>query len=101
MNLARLSRDEKVGGIVSRWDGLSRSDRRYISLEDLCDACAVEPAELVGAIAAGCYEGGLDVRPLVAASFNYLLAVGALIRGGLTPEGDDKRKRLLRRIGFL
>src|SRR5215204_3639572 len=65
MRLARLSTDERVRGLVSRWDSLSRSDRRYISLEDLCEASGVEAADLYGAVVAASYARGLDFSPLL------------------------------------
>jgi hypothetical protein len=101
IEMARLSNDERVRGLVRRWNSTSPSDQKYISLDSLCEACGIEPAELFGAVVAGCYESGLDTSPLVLASFNYLRVVEAIIRCGLRAEGDDKRERLLRRVGLL
>jgi hypothetical protein len=101
MDVARLSVDRRVRELVRRWDGLSRHDQRYISLDALCEACGIEPAELFGAAVASCHMNGLDAGPIVASSFNYLLAVEALIRGGLRVAGESKRERLLRQVGLL
>src|ERR671913_1250590 len=72
MNLARLSSEPLVKGIVSRRDSLSQSDRRYVSLEDLCEACGIEPATLFGAVVSAGYTEGYDISPLLCACFGYL-----------------------------
>lgn len=101
MELARLSPDVRVRRLVSVWDRASRSDRRYLSVEGLAEACGVEQAELFGAVVTACYENGIDTSRLLGASYSYLLIVEALIKGGLRAKGHSKRKRLLRQIGLL
>jgi hypothetical protein len=101
MNLARLSADERVQRLVSVWDGASRSDRRYLNIEGLAEACGIEPAGLFGAVVAACYEKGFDTSHLVLASYNYLNMVEAIVKGGLKTDGGGKRERLLKWVGLI
>lgn len=98
MNLARLSTDERVRGLVVIWDGASRSDQRYLSLEDLCEACGVEPADLFGAVVAACYECGVDISSLLRACCGYLASIEATITGALREGGNHKRERIMKRM---
>jgi hypothetical protein len=101
MELARLSRDERIRGLVSRWNCLSRSDRRYISLEDLCEAYGVEPAELYGAVVAACYAAGRDTTPLLKACYAFQEVVRATVRGALKERGAREREKIFKRMGLL
>jgi len=98
MNLARLSTDERIRRLVSAWDGASRSDRRYLSIEGLAEACDIDPADLFGAVAAACYENGLDFSPLLRACYGYLEAVEATVRGALREGGSRERERMMKRM---
>jgi hypothetical protein len=50
MEVASRSEDEGARKAASLWQGLSKSDRRYIGLNDLCAAAGIQPEELVGAV---------------------------------------------------
>jgi hypothetical protein len=101
MRLARLSSDPLIRGLVSRWDSLSRSDKRYVSLEDLCEAFGLDAAELFGAVVAACHANGFDTARLVWLCDAHLSVVEAIIKGGLKADGNGKRERLLRIINLL
>ena len=101
MNLARLSSDKRVQRLVAVWNGASRSDRRYLSIEDLAEACEIGPAELFGAVVAGGHAIGFDTARLMWLCYVHLRMVEATVRGALREEGSDKRQRILRLAGLL
>jgi hypothetical protein len=101
MELALLSSDERVKALARRWDSLSRSDRRYVSLDDLCAACDIQPEELFGAVVAATFANGYDTDPLITAVFQYLKNFEAMIREARKEGGSRKRERLLVQAGIL
>src|ERR1700750_440743 len=58
INLARLSTDESVTALVRLWDRLSKSDQRYIALDNLCEACGIAAGQFYGAVVAAAYANG-------------------------------------------
>jgi hypothetical protein len=105
MELARLSSDEGVRRVVSLWDGLSTSDRRYVSLDDLCEAGGVRDDLLfgmvVGAVAVhGLYEE--EAKRLRAAPEEHVRVVEEFMRRGQCDgwKYGDKR-RFCRAVGLL
>jgi hypothetical protein len=62
MQYARLGAEgsEKVAEMVRRWNSLSKSDRRYINLDELAQSVGLASDELVRAVARGsCQDGGV------------------------------------------
>ena len=102
IELARLSTDEKVQTLVRRWGSISRSDRRYVSLDDLCEACDVAPEHLLRAVAEAAYVRDWEAGVLlVGAVFDYLRVLEAAARAARTEGGSRKRERLLVQAGII
>lgn len=102
IELARHSTDEKVQAVIRRWDSLSRSDRRYISLDDLCEACEVAPEQLLGEVVTVTYVADWQAGVLlVSAVFDYLCIVGVAARAARQEGGSRKRERILVQAGII
>jgi hypothetical protein len=95
IDLCRLSSDGRVQALVRRWDNLSSSDRRYISMDDLAEASGLQPEELFGAVVSAAFAAGLDVEPLLTACFGYLQLIARITQEGLKPRGAGARLRVL------
>lgn len=95
MDLAGRSTDEGARRAASLWHGLSKSDRRYVVLDDLCAAAGIEPDELIGAVVAVGFREGFDVSPLLSAPAEQLRLLEAAFERAMREEGWPERKRLL------
>lgn len=98
LKLARLSTDESVVALVRLWDRLSKSDQRYVALDNLCEACGVAPEQFYGAVVAAAYANGLDVSVLVVATFDYLKILETCIEGAFKAAGSKNREKLITRF---
>lgn len=98
LKLARLSTDESVMALVRLWDRLSKSDQRYISLDNLCEARGIAPEQFYGAVVAAAYANGLDVSVLVVATFDYLKILEGCIEGAFKAAGSKNREKLIIRF---
>jgi hypothetical protein len=99
---ARLSHDEKIQALVARWDRLSPSDRRALSISDLCAATGLRFSKLLGAVTAQAFDQNTDVSSLIAA-VNQPRVVKAAVRSALClgPAGVRDRHMLLSHSNFL
>lgn len=70
MGIARHVKSERIQEVVRRWDALSRTDRRYISLDTLCEAVGVPPGEFLRAVISAAFEQNYDLSRLIAAIFD-------------------------------
>ena len=59
MKLAQLSEEGKILKIVERWNRLSKSDRRYVSLDDLLKGTKIRDTEFLANISGSAYFNGL------------------------------------------
>ncbi len=100
LEYARMCEENRIKALVHRWDNLSDSDRRRVSLEELCEACGVQPCELVGAVAAAAFKFNADVSTLIAA-IAHPKVVEASIDRALEAEGIDDRRMLFAHAGFI
>jgi hypothetical protein len=100
MEYARLCTEERIKALVHRWESLSPSDQRRVSLEELCVACEVDPPELVGAVAAAAFRFNSDVSTLIAA-VAHPKVVEASIDRALQPDGIHDRKMLFQHSAFV
>jgi hypothetical protein len=98
MKLARLSTDKRIGALVSLWERLSKSDQRYVSLDNLCEACGIAPEKVFGAVIAAAHASGLDASGLFVAAFDHLKILENCIEGALKEAGSNDRKKLLAQI---
>jgi hypothetical protein len=99
---ARLSDDDGVLGLVQRWDRLSPSDRRALSISDLCAAASVRFSKLLGEVTAQAFDLNTDVSGLIAA-VTQPQVVKATVQSALRlgPEGVRDRQMLLAHSNFL
>lgn len=58
MQLAQLSEDEEVLKIVDRWNRLSKSDRRYVSLDNLLEGTGIRDIEFLAEVSTSAYFNG-------------------------------------------
>jgi hypothetical protein len=58
MQLAQLSEKEKILKIAERWNRLSKSDRRYVSLDDLLFDSGVRDVEFLADVSNSAYFNG-------------------------------------------
>ena len=58
MQLAQLSDDEKILKVVERWNRLSKSDKRYVSLDDLLFDSGVRDSEFLADVSGSAYFNG-------------------------------------------
>jgi hypothetical protein len=102
LEYARLSHDREIATLVERWDGLSSSDRRALSIPDLCTATGVPFSKLLGEVTAQAFEHNSDVSRLIAA-VNQPRVVGAAVRSAIRvgTAGVRDRQMLLAHSGFL
>ncbi len=70
MEIARHVKSERIQEVVRRWDALSRTDRRYISLDTLCEAVGVPAGEFLRAVISAAFEQNYDLSRLIAAIFD-------------------------------
>lgn len=98
MDLASRSTDLGARKATSLWHGLSKSDRRYVGLDDLCAAAEIRPDELVGAVVAVGFREGIDVSPLLSAPAEQQQLLEAAFERAESEEGWRERKRLLTHI---
>ncbi len=70
MGIARHVKSERIQEVVRRWEALSRADRRYISLDTLCEAVGVPPGEFLRAVISAAFEQNYDLSSLIAAIFD-------------------------------
>lgn len=98
MKLARLSTDDDIVALVGRWNRLSNSDQRYVSLDALCEACGIAPEQFFGAVVAAAHANGLDVSGLFVVIFDYLKILEKCIAGALKQAGSKNREKLIARI---
>jgi hypothetical protein len=102
IEFARPSEDEGVRGLVQRWDRLSPSDRRAVSICDLCAAASVHFSKLLGEVTAQAFDSGMNVSGLLAAVIQPQV-VKAMVKSALRlgPPGVKDRQKLLAHSGFL
>lgn len=92
--------DERLLPLVEKWDSLSRSDKRYVNLDDLCEAVGIRPGMVLGTAAEAAFDYNTDVSKLMAAVAQPAI-VQATIDSALTPEGVQDRKLLHQHSRFL
>jgi len=66
MKLAAESENPVAKRASSRWQSISRSDQRYVSLEELCVVSAASPVELFGEVIKVAFGAGTDVSWMLA-----------------------------------
>jgi hypothetical protein len=102
MEYARIASqsDERLMPLVEKWDSLSKSDKRYVNLDDLCEAVGIRLGMVVGAVADAAFEYNADVSKLMAA-VAHPAVVQATIDSALTPQGVQDRRMLHQHLGFV
>jgi hypothetical protein len=88
---ARLSDDDGVQAMVEKWDACSPSDRRALSISDVCAAVGLPFSKLLGEVTAAAFEHNTDVSKLVAA-VNQPRVVKATVESAVTLLGREGMK---------
>ena len=85
--------------LIEKWDSISKSDRRYICIDDLVSALDLSPGRVLGAVVETAFNDNLDVSRLIASVWHPQV-VEASIEKALTPEGEADRRMLFQHSGF-
>jgi hypothetical protein len=99
IDLARLSQDEKVQEVASRWKALPRKDQKNASLDQLCKASGIGASKFLGAVVETAHELGIEVRYVVKAIAN-LETVPAYMERVVKRGGFKDRARVLQSSGL-
>jgi hypothetical protein len=103
LEYARGSDHTGVQSLIEKFDQLSRSDRRALTLTDLCVACDLKFYTLLGEVASQAYKYNADVSSLLAAVWQPKV-VAATIKSATTflgPDGVKDRQMLHTHANFL
>lgn len=96
---ARQSGIDSIKSVVAAWDALSNTDKRYATVEDLCEKVGVIPRLFFAEVTAIAIEMNNDVSNLVAAAFQPRI-VEKSIKTALTTDGFKDREMQLQHSGF-
>ncbi len=98
IELASLSNNEDIKEIVNRWNRLSKSDRRYISLNNLIDGTGITEVSLVAEVSMCAFENDLyEIVVLIAnAPMEQYRILEKCLEGISKEEGFKERHRMAR-----
>jgi hypothetical protein len=96
MELARLSDDVDVKKIIAIWDKLSKSDKRYVSLDDLCKAAGVNEHVLLSAIIPDNPLSYIAWNIIIESMLNRPNIVQTTINKALKPNGYKYRVKFMK-----
>lgn len=102
MELAKLSNNDEVKRLVYIWNKLSKSDRRYVSLDDLCKAAGVDSnVLLLKAVSVdNLLECSISMR-IIDLIMSQSVIVQTNIKKALKPNGYKERVKVLKAMGLL
>jgi hypothetical protein len=103
LEYARTSEHPGVRALIQKWDGLSRSDRRALTITDLCAASEMKFSTLLAEVTGQAFEHNSDVSKLLAA-VSQPRVVKATIDSAiryLGPDGVKDRQMLHSHSNFL
>lgn len=101
MEFARHVKDDpKIEQFVHKYDSLSVTDRRRMTLDDICEAVEVNPGDVLKAVVGIAYEVNTDVSNLVA-SVMHPKVVKASVKYALKEGGHRDREMLHTHANFI
>ena len=100
MNIARMSSDEHVRGVIAHWDAIHVSKQPKASLDETLDACGVEPSWFVGKVAEVAHAHGVETTKLMV-SLCSPAVVSKNIEVAMTDDGFKDRELFLKGAGFV
>lgn len=65
MQLAWLSRDERVREVARRWRALGAAERDQTGFEELCDQAGIRDGDYLGAVMSTAFELNIDVSTVI------------------------------------
>lgn len=99
IDMARHSDDSQTKAVIEIWDGLSKSEKNRMSLEQLCDKAGVAPRWFLSEVVSNAWEIGVEVTKLITAVM-LPKVVEKTARVALTTAGDKDRKLFLEGARF-
>lgn len=65
MQLAWLSRDERVRDVARRWRALDPAERNQTDIEELCDEAGIREGDYLGVVMSTAFELKVDVSDVI------------------------------------
>lgn len=102
INAARLLQDQDIRfkKFVYAYDIATTRDKETITLESLCAAAGLTPADFLAEIVPALWRRSVDIGKITAA-IAHPMVVEATIAQSMSPFGTQEKKMLLESIGFL
>jgi hypothetical protein len=103
MELAKLSEDEKIQKIVEKWNKLSKSDHRYVNLDDLIEGTEVTSSYLLDEVGTAAYLNGYQEIGLeiITVFQEHIRIIEESMKRANTEEGFRDRRKLARHMGLI
>lgn len=96
----RGSEEEIAQRFVQKFDGLSESDRGFVSIEDVATACCIDTPTLLGVATKALFSQQQQVSAVIAATAHPLV-VQKTVQNALQDKGVRDREMLHTAVGFL